>query len=243
MGSFGIANASSIDEVVDASHKLYQNDKPVCSGTIVNTPKLTKQLFVTSAHCLMDLDSTENLLDKIAKLNKESFTIKKVTYNAAMEPVAERVYYLQLYQYLINPALDLALLEFKDTSVMLPAVDIATDEEQKQLRVGNDIAVIGFPLGFDVTVTKGQFSGKEKSSREPIEAVVFRYTAPSTYGNSGGGLYQVKGDDYRMIGIVSHVLDGTVGKGIPMGFINYAIPASNLTDVLTWVDNGGLVPQ
>lgn len=235
LGSIGVAQSSSIEEVLGASHKLYRNNQPICSGTIVNTPKMGQQLFVTSAHCLIDLDNSD-LWSGIAKAKKDSFTIKYIIYNDDMFPTVERTYHLELFNDLIDPNLDMALLSFRDSTIKLPAVDVASDEDLKQIKIGDDVAAIGFPLGYDVTITKGQFSGKKRSERPPLDTVVFRYTAPSTFGNSGGGLYKITDGDYKYIGTVSHVLDGTIGKGIPMGFMNFAIPALHLNSVMGLVD-------
>jgi len=238
--SVGIISASTIDEVMDASYKIYKDNVPICSGTIVNTPKTGEQLLVTSAHCLVDLDKLkeQSLVEQIHELEKTDLTIKKVFYNEKMEPTIERVYYLKHFNYMISPEIDMALLSLKDPTIKLPAVDVATDEELKDLKIGDGVATAGFPLGFDFTVTFGHFSGKVRSSRDPINTVVYRYTAPSTYGNSGGGLYRVTNDgEYKLIGVVSHVLDGTVGKGIPMGFLNFAIPALHLNDGMNFIDN------
>lgn len=233
----GTANASTIDEVIGASHKLFKDNQSICSGTIVNSPVKSKQIFVTSAHCIIDIDDTKTpLLQKIDKAQKSDYTIKYVVYNEELDPTLERVFHLKLFNYMISPEADLAFLEFVDPTIKLPAVDLATDEEAKAIKVGEDVAVVGFPLGYDVTLTKGQFSGKQKANRAPIDSIVFRFTAPATYGNSGGGLYSINNGDYKLIGVVSFLLDGTLGKGVPMGFMNFAIPVTQVNAGLAYID-------
>ena len=240
----GTSNASSLEEVISASYRLENSKGSTCSGTFVNTPK-GEQVFVTSAHCVIDLDQPY-----FNTKPEGEFLIKKVTKNEALRPSVEHVFYLDVPMannslYYIFPQKDIAILKLRNSVVRFPTADLMTNEEADKFAViGNEVTVVGYPLGFEVTHTRGEFSSKERSMKKGIDSIVYRYTAPSTYGNSGGGLYaELPNKDYKYMGTISHIVDGTLGKGIPMGFLNYAIPVKQLNEVLTYVDMFGFAPN
>ena len=236
----GTANSSTLEEVVNASYRLENSKGSTCSGTFVNSPK-GEQVFATSAHCVIDLG-----VPYYNTKPEGEFLIKKVTKDETLRPSVEHVFYLDVPVannglYYIFPELDIALLKLRNSVVRFPTVDLLTNEEADKLSViGTKVTVVGYPLGFEATHTRGEFSSKERSMKKGINSIVYRYTAPSTYGNSGGGLYaELPNQDYKYMGTVSHLIDGTFGKGIPMGFLNYAIPVKQLNEVLTFVDTFG----
>ncbi len=236
----GTANASTLQQIVDASFKLYKDGRPTCSGTFVNTPK-GEQVFLTAAHCVINLDAPYYNTKP-----EGEFTISKISLDDNLRPSVEHVYHLDIPmasndQYYIFQPYDIALLKLRNSVVRLPVTDVLTNEKADTFAtIGTEIAVVGFPLGMDVTFNKGLFTEKERSSKEPIKGIVYRFTAPVTFGNSGGGMYALTApNNYEYMGVVSHLVDGTRGQGIPMGFLNYAIPVNKVNEILGYVDMFG----
>ena len=115
----------------------------------------------------------------------------------------------------VNPYWDLALLR-------LPAKELAGVEltpipfgSFESIKVGEPVFAIGNPLGLERSVSEGIVSTK---NREQGGMLYVQTTAPINGGNSGGPLFNLKGE---MIGVVSwHFL---MSEGL-----NFAIPVSTV---------------
>ncbi len=107
---------------------------------------------------------------------------------------------------------DLALLKVKKNS--LSNVKIAMDGGIAQ---GDDVIVIGSPLGLDLTISTGIVSSIRGADN------LIQITAPISRGSSGSPVFNLKGE---VVGIATMLVDG--GQNL-----NFAIPVSHLLSLLS----------
>jgi S1-C subfamily serine protease len=119
---------------------------------------------------------------------------------------------------------DLALLQLER-----PPEDpkVATIGDPDDVRVGDEVFVVGAPLGVSHTLTAGHISGRRRinatiSGLWPTE--FFQTDAPINEGNSGGPLFNMRGE---VIGIVSFILSRKGGSE-GLGFAITSKAARNL---------------
>ena len=134
---------------------------------------------------------------------------------------------------------DLALLKI-DTKKKLPAVPFGDSDK---LRVGDTVLAVGNPFGLGGTVTAGIVSalgrGRDMMNREigPSDYVDFIQTdAAINKGNSGGPLFDVKGE---VVGVNSAIYSpngGSVGVG-------FAIPSNIVKSVVAQLKTDGSVKR
>lgn len=118
---------------------------------------------------------------------------------------------------------DVAVLKIEAKD--LPVVKLGKPDE---LRVGEWVAAIGAPFGFDNTVTAGIVSAKGRSLPNESYTPFIQTDVAINPGNSGGPLFNLKGE---VIGINSQIYSRSGGF---MG-ISFAIPidvATNVADQL-----------
>lgn len=108
---------------------------------------------------------------------------------------------------------DLALIRLEEVPDPLPVAKLG---DSAQVRPGEEVVVIGAPYGLEHTLTTGHISGRRVSKTafalEPIEFL--QTDAAINQGNSGGPLFNTKGE---VIGVVSHILSESGGSQ-GMGF-------------------------
>jgi serine protease Do len=114
-----------------------------------------------------------------------------------------------------EPSADLALLQL-ERAPMAPAV--ATLGDSDAVEVGDEVFVVGAPLGMTHTLTVGYISGRRTGHGlyggfAGLE--LFQTDASINPGNSGGPMFDMKGN---VIGIVSHIIYGEAGAG-GLGFV------------------------
>jgi Do/DeqQ family serine protease len=119
-----------------------------------------------------------------------------------------------------DPSSDLAVI--KIDARQLPTITFANSDN---VRLGQWVLAIGYPLNLDATVTSGIVSAKSRSlginsrqSQAPLEAFI-QTDAAINPGNSGGALVNTEGD---LIGINSAIASPT---GSYAGY-GYAIPSN-----------------
>lgn len=119
-----------------------------------------------------------------------------------------------------DPSTDLAVIKIEAKE--LPQITFANSDE---VRLGQWVLAIGYPLNLDATVTSGIVSAKSRSigingrnSKTPVEAFI-QTDAAINPGNSGGALVNTKGD---LVGINSAIASPT---GTYAGY-GYAIPSN-----------------
>jgi serine protease Do len=113
---------------------------------------------------------------------------------------------------------DLAILKI-DAGRPLPAIEIGNSDDVK---VGQKVIAIGNPLGLASTVTAGVVSGIHRNLSTLPQYEFIQTDAAINHGNSGGPLFNMKG---QMIGIDNQIWSDSVGGGsIGLGF---AIPSND----------------
>ena len=120
-----------------------------------------------------------------------------------------------------DPKTDLALLKIKNSDD-LPYVPFGDSEGA---RVGDWVLAIGNPLGLGGTVTAGIISARGRDIRSGPYDDYIQTDAPINRGNSGGPLFNLKGE---VIGINTAILSPS-GGSIGIGF---SIPAQLAVGVI-----------
>jgi S1-C subfamily serine protease len=113
------------------------------------------------------------------------------------------------------PGADLALLKLvRPPTGAVPARLGNSDD----VSVGDQIFVVGAPLGISHTLTVGHISARRTSKIMPgamMESEMFQTDAAINQGNSGGPMFNMKGE---IIGIVSHMISRS-GSYEGLGFV------------------------
>src|SRR5262249_1802863 len=128
-----------------------------------------------------------------------------------------------------DKATDIAVVKIDATS--LPTVQIGNPDQAK---VGEWVGAIGAPFGLDNTVTPGIISAKSRSL--PGDAVVpfIQTDAAVNPGNSGGPLFNMKGE---VIGVNSQIFSRSGGfQGLA-----FAVPIDVAMDVKDQLQANGKV--
>lgn len=119
----------------------------------------------------------------------------------------------------------------------LPAVKIGNPAT---LRVGEWVAAIGQPLGFESTLTTGVVSAKGRASRggdSTGDLVPFiQHDAAVNPGNSGGPLFNTNGEVVAINSMIATVSGGFQG-------ISFAIPIDLAMEVAQQLKSGGSVKR
>jgi serine protease Do len=130
---------------------------------------------------------------------------------------------------------DVAVIKVEATG--LTAVKIGNPDA---LKIGEWVAAIGQPLGFENTLTSGIISAKARASRGGSttgELVPYiQHDAAVNPGNSGGPLFNVKGEVVAINSMIATVSGGFQG-------ISFAIPIDLAMDVVKQLQNGGTVKR
>ncbi|WP_370980871.1 S1C family serine protease [Agaribacterium sp. ZY112] len=103
---------------------------------------------------------------------------------------------------------DLAVIKLEDAPKDLPQAKIGNSDNS---HIGEEVFVIGSPYGVSQTLTIGHLSGR-RNKQSPVDDFDLEFLqtdAPINQGNSGGPLFNVKGE---VIGIVSHILSQSGGN-------------------------------
>lgn len=119
----------------------------------------------------------------------------------------------------VDPPTDVALIKIRANG--LPKVNIG---KPANLKVGEWVAAIGSPFGFDYSVTKGIVSAMGRALPDETYVPFIQTDAALNPGNSGGPLFNMKGE---VVGINSQIYSRTGGF---MG-ISFAIPIDVAMDV------------
>lgn len=108
-----------------------------------------------------------------------------------------------------EPAADVALLRL--TRQPPPRAQIARLGDSDKVEVGDQIFVIGAPLGLNHTLTAGHISARHKPDKiysGMLLAEFFQTDAAINQGNSGGPMFNMAGE---VVGIVSHIISRSGG--------------------------------
>jgi S1-C subfamily serine protease len=125
-----------------------------------------------------------------------------------------------------DPALDVAVLQLDHPPRNAFVASIGDSDE---VSVGDQVFVVGAPLGISHTLTVGYISGRRKKDAMLGGGSAMEYfqtDAAINQGNSGGPLFNMRGE---VIGIVSHILSHSGGsEGI--GFAVTSVMARELLE-------------
>src|SRR5262245_10440635 len=131
---------------------------------------------------------------------------------------------------------DLAVLRVDPSEVTLHPLELAG---ASSVHVGDQVAAIGNPFGFDRTITAGIVSALQRQITAPdgftIEHVI-QTDAAINPGNSGGPLIDAQG---RVVGINAQIATG--GNGDANVGIGFAIPIATARQELGVLERGGTV--
>lgn len=107
-----------------------------------------------------------------------------------------------------DPAADIAMLQL----AQVPAgVAVARLGDSDEAEVGDEVFVVGAPLGMSHTLTVGHISARRKPNSmfgDMSRAEFFQTDAAINQGNSGGPMFNMAGE---VIGIVSHIMSKSGG--------------------------------
>jgi len=121
----------------------------------------------------------------------------------------------------------------KITANNLPIVKLG---DPTRLRVGEAVAAIGSPFGFENSVTAGIVSAKGRSLPAENYVPYIQTDVPINPGNSGGPLFNMKGE---VVGINSQIYSRSGGyQGV-----SFAIPIDVAMEVVDQLKSGGKVSR
>lgn len=165
------------------------------AGTVIK--KTDTNMYILTCH---------HVVAEIIELNESGFKIAATigySKNDKTDTIAGLIVYgAEVIKYDIEN--DLALLRTSIVDDELVAINLAKEEPKK----GDIVYSVGNPLGLNRTISKGIISNK-------LEGFYFSDNT-TTYGNSGGGLYNTKSE---LIGVPSNVLGYEVAK--KLGYEKY----------------------
>jgi S1-C subfamily serine protease len=134
-----------------------------------------------------------------------------------------------------DAATDVALLKVIASSRALKPLKIGDSDD---VQVGDQVAAIGNPLGYERSITLGIVSALHRSLTSPegtpIDRVI-QTDAVLNRGNSGGPLLNAQGE---VIGVSSAIASGDSGSNTGIGF---AIPINTVKDVVAQLKDRGHV--
>ncbi len=130
-----------------------------------------------------------------------------------------------------DPRTDVAVI--KITANNLPAVKMG---DPTKLRVGEAVAAIGSPFGFENSVTAGIVSAKGRSLPSDSYVPYIQTDVPINPGNSGGPLFNMRGE---VVGMNSQIYSRSGGyQGV-----SFAIPIDVAMEVVDQLKSGGKVSR
>ena len=136
-----------------------------------------------------------------------------------------------------DPSTDIALLKVRANSRALKPLELGDSDK---VEVGDQVAAIGNPLGYDRSISAGIISALQRSHRaadgSPIDRVI-QTDALQNNGNSGGPLLNAQG---QVIGVSAAVGVNWGGTARNTG-IGFAIPINTVRDVVAQLKANGRV--
>ena len=138
-----------------------------------------------------------------------------------------------------DPSADLALIQLERAPMKSSP---ATLGDSDAVSIGDDVFVVGAPLGMTHTLSVGHISGRRTTNNSYggfAEADLLQTDASINPGNSGGPMFDMSG---RVVGIVSHIIFGEAGAG-GLGFVATSNMARDLllSGKSTWTVMEGYV--
>jgi S1-C subfamily serine protease len=138
-----------------------------------------------------------------------------------------------------DPSADLALIQLERAPMKGSP---ATLGDSDAVGIGDEVFVVGAPLGMSHTLSVGHVSGRRMANNSYggfAESELLQTDASINPGNSGGPMFDMNG---RVVGIVSHIIFGEAGAG-GLGFVATSNMARDLllSGKTTWTGMEGYV--
>ncbi len=175
-------------------------DDTVGSGTLVfsgtNPKNGQNESYVLTAYHVV-----RNILADTPKSQKDGFLVTIYLENEKLEVRGKMV--------ASAPKIDAALVQLLTTRTFPHVANVLPCEAAGTIEVWDPICAVGCPLGNDPVPSQGEVSSLKN---ELNGANYWMITAPTYFGNSGGGVY--RGDTHQLIGVFSKIY--THGKGSPV---------------------------
>jgi putative serine protease PepD len=136
-----------------------------------------------------------------------------------------------------DDATDVAVLKIDPSGLTLHPLALGSSSA---LRVGEEIAAIGDPFGYDRSLSTGIVSGVDRTIQAPngfTVAHAVQTDAAMNPGNSGGPILDANGD---VVGIADQIATGSSGADQSSG-VGFAVPIDLVKSVLTTLEAGGTV--
>ena len=138
-----------------------------------------------------------------------------------------------------DPEKDLALLKLDKIPEDITPVKLADSD---QVSIGENVFVIGAPYGFSHTLSVGHISGRhapEEIGPAGPQAETFQTDAVINQGNSGGPMFNARGE---VIGIVSYILSQSGGfEGLGFAVTSNEVITTLFEQPMAWSGMSGLM--
>ena len=193
-------------EVITPSAKLNGN----CSGTLVYSDRdkdtgEVKSVLLTAKHCV---DGSDGYRMKV------EFPVFQ-----GHSTVGEKTFYGKILGKSYKS--DLALVELDDKNTYFNDVAKVAPSDYKAT-IGDDVIVVGNPLGVHISISKGVYGGNQKIATMPE---LLHVNANIIGGNSGGAAFKVDEDIYKIIGV-------TCCGWSKAPWVGYYTPAEDINEYL-----------
>ncbi len=138
-----------------------------------------------------------------------------------------------------DPGKDLALLKLDKIPDDITPIKLADSDE---VRIGEEVFVIGAPYGFAHTLSVGHISGRhgpEEIGPNGPQAETFQTDAVINKGNSGGPMFNRRGE---LIGIVSYILSQSGGfEGLGFVITSNEVLTTLFEQPMAWSGMSGIM--
>ncbi len=140
-----------------------------------------------------------------------------------------------------DPSVDLALLKLDSVPEGVIPVSLADSDK---VDVGEQVFVIGAPFGLSHSLSVGNISGRHKMEEDAfgsLRAEIFQTDAAINQGNSGGPMFNLKGE---VVGIVSYILTKSGGfEGIGFVVTSNTVRQALFENPMFWSGLEGILVQ
>lgn len=185
-----------------------------CSGQIIHSKKNEKTnkvstIVLTAKHCVRD---------------EELIPINKAVYNKENRKTGVKTYLATVLGQSWKS--DLAVLKLRDEETLFD--NVATIAPSKtQLQFGQDVYVIGYPLGLSMTLTAGKLGYVEDGLFKNIsKSHQFYRASPDVMpGSSGSSMFTLVDGKYKIIGVTTGMVGGIT-------FMNFFTPLEEINEYL-----------
>jgi len=202
-----------IDQVFEPSVRLGD----FCSGEIIKSERDEKTgevstFILTAKHCVLKTKDSDTI-----EINKDQYDSKN-------RKVGKKVYLSQVYGRSYKS--DLALLKLRDKDTFFEHVAEVAKSDIK-LEFGQDVDLIGYPLGRSMTYTTGKLGFVEDGVFGDISRTTqfYRATPDLAPGSSGSSMFTFVDGSYKVIGIAT-------GGAQMFSWFNFFTPIEEINEYL-----------